>query len=48
MPRCIKTHLILRYCTAMVTGLEDTPPMLSVTGIASPVGAFAGTCALTW
>ena len=48
MPRCIKTHLMLRYCTAMVTGLESTPPMLSDTGIASPVGTFAGTRALTW
>ena len=32
-----------RYSTAMVTVLEVTPPMVSTTGTASPVGAFAGT-----
>src|SRR3990172_7688044 len=36
------------YCTAMVTVLEGTPPAVSTTGTASPVGAFAGTFTFTW
>lgn len=37
----------VRYCTAIVTVLADTPPILSTTGTALPVGAFSGTCTLT-
>src|SRR5437879_253391 len=33
--------------TAIVTEFDATPPIDSTTGRASPVGAFAGTCAFT-
>lgn len=34
--------------TAIVTVLELAPPIVSITGTALPVGAFAGTCTFTW
>ena len=36
------------HCTAIVTVLEATPPMLRITGTASPEGAPAGTWTFTW
>jgi len=36
-----------RYCTAMVTVLEVTPPILRTTGTALPGEASAGTRAFT-
>lgn len=36
------THTSADYCTAIVTMLELTPPMLRLIGTASPEGALAG------
>ena len=38
----------LGYRTAIVTVLETLPPMLNVTGTASPGTTVSGTWALTW
>lgn len=35
------------YCTAIVTVLEVTPPMLRITGTAEPVGVPVGTWTFT-
>jgi len=36
------------HCTAMVTVFEVSPPMLRITGTASPAGAPTGTSTFTW
>jgi hypothetical protein len=40
-------HFATNYCTAIVTVLELTPPIVITTGTEFPNGDPAGTCALT-